>query len=335
MLRTRFTDLVGCSVPIQLAGMGNLGGPRLAAAVTGAGGLGTLSVYGTRPADVADALDRLGEAVTGPLCANLIMHFVEPDDVVATVATAAARVRVVDFFYTDPDPELVKLVHHHGALASWQVGSREEALAAEAAGCDVVIAQGVEAGGHVRGRIGLLALLDEVLEAVDVPVLAAGGIGSGRTLAAALAAGADGARIGTRFLAAEEANAHPTYLAALFAARARDTVHTEAFFGGWPITAPHRLLRSCVAAAEAFPGAVVGEGEDILTGERYPVARFGCGGVTGAFMGEIGAMSLWAGEAVGRLTRVQPAAEIVGELVVEAEARLGRWSAPTGGGASG
>ena len=193
MLRTRFTDLVGCSVPIQLAGMGNLGSPRLAAAVTGAGGLGTVSVYDTRPADVAYALDRLAETVAGPLCANVILHFVGPDDVVETVATAAARVRVVDFFYTDPDPELVKLVHHHGALASWQVGSREEALAAEAAGCGAVIAQGTEAGGHVRGTIGLLALLDEVLESVDVPVLAAGGVGSGRTLAAVLAAGADGA----------------------------------------------------------------------------------------------------------------------------------------------
>jgi len=329
MLRTRFTELVGCSVPIQLAGMGNTGIPRLAAAVTAAGGLGTVSVYDTPPSAVADALGRLRSQVAGPLCANLMLHFVDPADV-EPVVTAAAQARVVDFFYTDPDPRLVALVHRHGALASWQVGSREEALAAEAAGCDFLIAQGTEAGGHVRGRIGLLALLDEVLEAVAVPVLAAGGIASGRTLAAVLAAGADGARIGTRFLAAEEASAHPVYLDALCGARAQDTVHTEAFRVGWSITAPHRLLRSCVTAAEAFSGEVVGEAMHALTGERYPVARFGCDGINADFRGEIAAMSLWAGEGVGRVTRVQPAAEIVRDLVSEAEVLLRRWGLPAG-----
>jgi len=308
--------------------MGNAGNPRLATAVTAAGGLGTVSVYGARPSDVADALGGMATRVDGPLCANIILHFVDPADVTEVVIAAAAGARVVDFFYTDPDPELVKLVHRGGVLASWQVGSREEAISAAAAGCDLLIAQGVEAGGHVRGTIGLMALLDEVLDAVDVPVLAAGGIGSGRTLAAVLAAGADRARIGTRFLAAEEANAHPTNLAALFAARAQDTVYTEAFFGGWPINAPHRLLRSCVAAAEAFPGDVVGEGEHMLTGDRYPIARFDCDGVNADFTGAIEAMSLWAGEGVGRLTRLQPAAEIVRGLVAEAEALLHRWSGP-------
>jgi NAD(P)H-dependent flavin oxidoreductase YrpB (nitropropane dioxygenase family) len=332
MLPTRFTELVGCSVPIQLAGMGNAGNPRLAAAVTAAGGLGTVSVYDTPPAVVADALGRLRSQLTGPLCANVILHFVAPGDVEPVVTAAAARARVVDFFYTDPDPALVALVHEHGALASWQVGSREEALAAEAAGCDLLIAQGTEAGGHVRGTVGVLALLDEVLEAVDVPVLAAGGVASGRTLAAVLAAGADGARIGTRLLAAEEADAHPVYLDALVAARAQDTVHTEAFGGGWPVTAPHRLLRSCVAAAEAFEGEVVGEAMHALTGERYPVARFGCDGVNAGFRGEVAAMSLWAGEGVGRVVRVQPAAEIVRDLVVEAEALLRRWDIPAGAG---
>src|SRR5205807_2215219 len=82
-----------------------------------------------------------------------------------------------------------------GALASWQVGSLREALAARDAGCDFIIAQGIEAGGHIRGKIGVLALLSEVLDAVDIPVLAAGGIGSGRSLAAVLAAGAAGARV--------------------------------------------------------------------------------------------------------------------------------------------
>jgi NAD(P)H-dependent flavin oxidoreductase YrpB (nitropropane dioxygenase family) len=108
-------------------------------------------------------------------------------------------------------------------LVSWQVGSAEEARAAVGAGCDQVVAQGTEVGGHVRGRMSLLPLLSEVLDAVDVPVLAEGGIGDARALAAVLAAGADGARIGTRFVAARESGAHPRYVDALIAARPEDT----------------------------------------------------------------------------------------------------------------
>jgi nitronate monooxygenase len=133
----------------------------------------------------------------------------------ACVAEAAKVARVVEFFYADPDPELVQIVHAGGALAAWAIGSREEALLAVEAGCDFIIAQGIEAGGHVRGTIGLLPLLGEVLDTVPVPVLAAGGIGTGRAMAAALAAGADGVRVGTRFAAAEEAGAHPRYVEAL------------------------------------------------------------------------------------------------------------------------
>src|SRR5207249_7549168 len=131
--------------------------------------------------------------------------------------------------WAPPDRGLLELLHRGGALVACQVGSREEAVAAAEAGCDFIVAQGIEAGGHVRGTIGLLALLGEVLDAVDVPVLAAGGIGTGRAVAAALAAGASGVRVGTRFVAAEESNAHPVYVEALIGARARDTVYTTAF----------------------------------------------------------------------------------------------------------
>src|SRR2546426_755377 len=108
-----------------------------------------------------------------------------------------------------PDAELVEIAHAGGALVSWQLGSAAEATAAERAGCDLIVAQGTEAGGHVRGKIGLLALLGEVLPSVKVPVVAAGGIGTGRAMAAALAAGASAVRVGTRFVAAEEAGTHP------------------------------------------------------------------------------------------------------------------------------
>src|SRR5439155_3921717 len=100
--------------------------------------------------------------------------------------------------------------------------------------CDFVIAQGVEAGGHIRGQQGIMSLLPEVVSSVKIPVIAAGGIGSGRQLAAALAAGASGARIGTRFVAAAESGAHPKYIDALIRAKAEDTVITQTFSATWP-----------------------------------------------------------------------------------------------------
>jgi len=162
-----------------------------------------------------------------------------------------------------------------------------------------------------------MTLLGEVISAVDVPVLAAGGIGTGRAMATALAAGADGVRVGTRFVAAAEAAVHPEYVAALIAAKAQDTAYTEAFSVGWP-DAPHRVLRSSITAAEAFQGDAVGE-TTRLDGTRVSISRFQTCVPDKTTTGAIAAMPLWAGESVGAVKRVQPAAEIVRELVEEAE----------------
>jgi nitronate monooxygenase len=188
MLTTRFTELIGGTVPLQQAPIGGCASPRLAAAVAEAGGLGMVSVTGNPPEIVAAELDEARRLSAGPIGAHFFLLVVDRDSTPESVAAAAERVPVVDFFYANPDPALVDIVHAAGALASWQIGSVEEARAAVDAGCDFVIAQGTEAGGHVRGGISLLALLDQVLDAVAVPVLAAGGIGSGRALAAVLAA---------------------------------------------------------------------------------------------------------------------------------------------------
>lgn len=179
MLKTTFTELVGCQVPIQLAAMGGAGSEELAVAVTQAGGFGM--VPGSHP---PEALGRLYEQTGGTFGVNFLMPFVDR----AAVEAAAGKAKLIEFFYGDPDRTLVALVHRCGAVACWQVGSREEALAAVAAGCDVIVVQGREAGGHVRGNLGLLTLLSQVLDVTAVPVLGAGGIGSARAMAAALAA---------------------------------------------------------------------------------------------------------------------------------------------------
>ena len=260
MIVTRFTEMVGCALPIQQAGMGAAAPPELAAAVSEAGALGMLGTArpGLTAATLADLLEQVRLRTDKPFGVNFIVAPIflhgtstRPPLDVKCIEIAARAAKVVEFFYGEPEQRFVEMVHEGGALACWQIGTREEAIAAVRAGCDLVVAQGIEAGGHVRGTTSTMTLLDEVIAAVDVPVLAAGGIGTGRAMAAALAAGADGVRVGTRFVAAAEAGVHPEYVAALIAAEPQDTAYTEAFSVGWS-NAPHRVLRSSIAAAEVF-----------------------------------------------------------------------------------
>jgi nitronate monooxygenase len=333
MLKTKFTELVGCTVPIQQAGMGKLASPKLAAAVADAGGLGMISGVGSAPPEyVAKILDEIRRSTSGVFGANFIVAGARDEppgrldpDFAKVLEVAASRARVVEYFYADPDPELVEIAHAGGALVCWQLGSREEAVAAERVGCDLIVAQGTEAGGHVRGKTGLLALLGEVLPAVHVPVLAAGGIGSGRSMAAALAAGAAGVRVGTRFVAAEEAGAHPAYVERLVTAEARDTILTEAFSANWP-DAPHRVLRSCVEAVERFRGVFVGEtAQPWAPDVRVPMRPRDSFVADKTTTGDFAAMPLWAGESVDGVRGVRPAKEIVQELAGEAETLLRSW----------
>jgi NAD(P)H-dependent flavin oxidoreductase YrpB (nitropropane dioxygenase family) len=169
------------------------------------------------------------------------------------------------------------------------------------------VVQGTEAGGHIRGTQPLDDVLAESVASVDVPVLAAGGVGTAQRLSALLAAGAVAVAVGTRFIAAEEADAHPDYVARLIAASHCDTVLTEAFGNGWP-DAPHRVLRSAVEAAERFEGSVVA-----VLGDRE-IDAFSPRPPTRAVRGEITAMALYAGLSVDYVTRIKPAADIVAEL---------------------
>jgi nitronate monooxygenase len=295
--------------------MGGVSTPELAAAVADAGGLGMVNMVMQPAHDVAGALDALAVKTTGKVGLNILMPFLD----LAVVEAGASRVRVVEFFYADPDEGLVRRVHDGGALAAWQVGSPAEARAAVDAGCDFIIAQGTEAGGHVRGQMSLLPLLDSVLGAVDVPVVAAGGIATARGVAAVLAAGASGARLGTRFVATLEANAHPLYVDALLRASADDTVLTTAFSGMWP-DAPHRVLRSCVEAAKDVAGETVGEMS--LGATRIPVPKLSVPSPTRDASGAVAAMALYAGESVGAVTEIAPAGEVVRELAEGAERLL-------------
>ena len=298
-LPTRFTELVGCRYPLQQAGMGGMTTADLAIAVARAGGLGMLT--GTVGQQALSAqLDLVPEdALVG---VNFLVPFLDR----AAVELAAARSRLVEFFWGAPTAKEIDIVHAGGALSGWQIGTVAEALEARDAGCDVLVAQGTEAGGHVRGTIGLLPLLDEVREAIDLPIIAAGGIGTGRAMAAALVAGADAVRVGTRFMAANESIAHPAYVEALIRSGADDTTITTAFGEGWP-DAPHRVLKSALEAGKAL-------GDVQAWTPDWPSSDFA---------GAVETKALYAGQSVGAVRSRQPASTIVAELVTEARGLLG------------
>jgi nitronate monooxygenase len=319
MIETRFTQLLEASAPIQLAAMPGVSTLSLVSAVAAAGGVGMFAAPLMSAEALGSSLDELRERTSGAFGVNFLIPFLNRE----CVTVAARKSRLVEFFYGDPDPQLVEHVHSFGARVSWQVGSLAEAIAAERAGCDLVVAQGTEAGGHVRGQTSLFPLLSEVLGVVQVPVVAAGGIATARDLAAILASGASGARIGTRFVAAAESGAHPSYVKALIDASAPDTCLTEAFSVMWP-NAPHRVLRSSIAAAEELPEGVIGETR--LGGQAVPVQRFSVICPTTETVGNIEAMALYAGESVTNVRRVEPAQSIVSELISDAENALNRVS---------
>jgi NAD(P)H-dependent flavin oxidoreductase YrpB (nitropropane dioxygenase family) len=249
----------------------------------------------------------LAALTSQPVGAGLIVEFLDRQ----ILDLVAERLPVIEFFWGWPDAALLP----EGRITGWQVGSVDEARAAADAGCSYVVAQGIEAGGHVRGTTPLHELLPAVRQAVDVAVVASGGIGTAEHVQRALALGADAVRIGTRFVAATESHAHDRYVDALAAAGDDDTTLTELFGVNWP-DAPHRVLQSAVTAATAAPDqvgvATVPDG-----GERA-IPRWFVSPPNRTFSGAIEAMALYAGAgSTGAVTGRRPAATIIDELMAQ------------------
>jgi len=232
----------------------------------------------------------------------------------------------VTLFWGDP-AEHIPACKSLGLRVIWQCGSALEAVAAKRAGADAIIAQGFEAGGHVRGVVTTFALVPEVRDAIgDLPMLAAGGISDGRGLAAALALGADGAVFGTRFLASREASAHPKYKRAVVDAHASDTIHTKLFDVGWP-DAAHRVIRTPLVDAWQRAGSPAspdraGEGEVLAHlhrgGVDAPLPRYSVNPPSDSVEGDLSGLPLYAGQSVSLIERIAPAGEIVRQIATEA-----------------
>ncbi len=321
-MKSVLQDVLGIKIPIIQAPIGLGAGAPLAAAVSNAGGLGTLSISGRNEEDCRRVIRETRKLTSKPFAANFILDY--PHEALIDICLEE-RVPAISLFWGDPAP-LVAKIHEAGSSVLMQVGSVEEARRAANAGVDIIAAQGFEAGGHVRGDFATMALTPSVVDAVaPVPVVAAGGICDGRGLAAAFALGAAGAWIGTRFLFSEEASLHPDYVDRLLSASGSDTVYTKLFDVGWP-NVPHRVLRNSTfteweIAGRPSAGQRPGEGDILATNsDGGEIVRYESNTVSADFKGEIEALSLWAGQCVGLADRQQPAADIVHEIIEEARA---------------
>lgn len=318
MLRTPLCDRLGIEVPILNAPMGFVTGPELAAAVSNAGGLGILSFSRNPPEVLRQDIRRLRGLTPKPFGVNLLL----PAQVEAHVEVCLEeQVPLLSLFWGDPSP-YVEPAHRAGVLVIHQTGSVAESKRAADAGVDIIIAQGVEAGGHVRGETSTLTLVPSVVDAISpTPVVAAGGIADARGVAAALALGAEAVAIGTRFLATTESTAHPLYKQKIVEADEGDTVRSIVFGSTWP-NAPHRTLRTAFVEQwladqnrcnEAHPDEPV-IGETRIAGESVTVRRFMSYTPSVETKGDILSMPLYAGQGVGLIREIKPAGEIVREL---------------------
>lgn len=315
--------LTGQRTPIIQAPVGPAATPALAAAVSRAGGLGGLALSWSDAATVKSDLTALRAAAGGcRFFGNFVLHFpCEGFD-----AALEAGLPVVTFSW-GIDAGRVARAHSAGAKVGIQVGSVAGARRAREAGADFLIAQSVEAGGHVQSTTRRSILLPGVLaEAGDVPVIAAGGIATGATIAQAIAAGAAGAMLGTRFVATVEAGAHDAYKSALVAASGGDTVFTNCFDLGWPY-AMHRVLRNDTLTDWEAAGCPQspnrpGEGDIVFRQGDQAFPRYCDTSPMPGAAGELQSACLYAGMGVGDIRSVEPAADLVARLDAELRAAL-------------
>lgn len=321
-LETPICRLLGCDVPVVLAGMGGVSRSELVAAVSAAGGFGILGMVRETPDFIRSEIDRVRAATTRDFGVNLIPAATDPDLLDAELeAVVAGQVAAVTLFW-DLRPDIVHRLCDSGCLVLCQVGSVREAEEAVIAGAHIIIAQGLEAGGHVRGTTHLADLVPDVVAHVDVPVLAAGGIVDGSGLAAALRWGAQGVVIGTGFLGTRESFAHDYHKRRLVEAKLGETVHTKAFHLNWPKGASVRVLPNSVTRGER--GNPFRAGRQVIGEEEgRPIYLFSTASPLRDMTGDFEAMALYAGQGAGLIKTILPAAERLDAVVREAMHVLG------------
>jgi len=320
-LHTPVCDLLGCRYPIVLAGMGGVARSELVAAVTEAGGFGFLGMVREPPALIRTEVRRVRERTDRAFGVNLIPAATDAGLLKAQLAACIdLAVPVVGLFW-DISAGIMQRLRDAGILVVCQIGSLQEAEEAQTAGAHALIAQGCEAGGHVRGEAPLALLLRDVVARTKIPVLAAGGISDGAGLVTALGLGAQGAVIGTAFIATRESFAHEHHKQRIVDGCIGDSILTNAFHINWPIGARVRVLPNCVTRGER--GDPFSETRTIIGEEEgRPIYLFSTDSPLRSMTGDLDAMALYAGQGVGRVTAVVTAGERLRTIVAEATAIL-------------
>lgn len=311
-MRTRLTELLGIEHPVMLAGMGGVSYHRLVAAVSAAGGFGCLGASTMGQQQMVEEMAAVRAATDRPFGVDLLTAM--PGDMVAQVEAVIAGGASVFVAGLGVPSAVVDLCHEHGVLVVNMCGKVEHARRAVDAGCDLVVAQGTEAGGHT-GTVATMPLVPQVVDAVGgrVPVVAAGGIVDGRGLAAALALGADGVWVGTRFIATPEARSVRGYKDRLLASAEDGTVVSRAYSGK-----TMRVLRNAYTDHfEAHPEELARFPEQLA--RSFGEQAFHLGGDEDTPDVDPEREGYPAGQGVGAIGALVPADELVARFVAEAE----------------
>lgn len=308
-------DLRKLAIPIVQAPIGSVATVELAAAVSNAGGMGSLAMTWTSADNAARLVERLKSQTSAPFLVNFVVTFAP----VAFNAVIEAGVPAIGLSWGHA-PHLIERAHKRGITVGVQVGTVEDAAQAIRDGADFVICQGAEAGGHVQSAFELATLLPEVVkQAGGVPVVATGGLADGADIRWALREGATAAMLGTRFVATAESAAHTLYKHAIVAARGSDTTRTFCFDGGW-LGAAHRVIRNRTlerweAAGSPPHGSRPGEGDIVaIDSAGGEVRRYDDRPALASMNGAVMDCSLFAGTGVDRISDVPSAQDLVRRL---------------------
>jgi enoyl-[acyl-carrier protein] reductase II len=314
LIRTPICDLLKIDHPILLAGMGGVSYAELAAAVSNAGGYGVLGMAGTSPDFIKRQMRQVRALTDKPFGVDLLAA--TPEQLTASVdviISEGASSFIAGLGVPMPIMEKLKAA---GLKVMVVCGAVKHAVKAEQAGCDGVICQGGEGGGHT-GLVGTLPLVAQAVEAVKIPVIAAGGIHDGRGLAAALALGAQGVWMGTRFIATPEAHAGALYRDVILEAKDEDTIRTRCYSGK-----PMRVLKNAyVDDWESRPGDI----QPFPMQAMISVNNGAIGGIGGQTEGLARDKSCFAmGQSAGGVKDIVPAGDLVKRIMAEAQAALAR-----------
>lgn len=326
-LRTALTKRLGLRYPVIAAPLGRGSTPEFLGALAHQGAMGFVGLHMPEP-EVRQILSGY-IAATGASDRFGVNLTLVADQTRRLEAALEAGCRVVSFWQGDVAP-YARRTKDAGAIVFWTVSGPADAARAADLGVDFVVVQGREAGGHLVGEAPLMSLLPAVVdEAGSVPVVAAGGIADGRGLAAALALGACGVWMGTRFVASVESGNHPNYKAKITEAKFSDIVETTLFDGGWP-DSPHRVIRNSTLtrweqAGSPAPGARPGEGERIgKLPDGSPMLRYNVSAPWALMEADWEAGPHYAGASAALVHKIEPIATILSRIEADAEASLKR-----------